>query len=746
MSQFRDLDGEFNPIKQYSATELEHDKFLLRLASERKHNKEQKLQKLNYTFNVRMPRKPFPVPTPIEGSSLSEQSHATEAKPRKRRVIKLGGTEELMKSLQRKNEAATKRRRIVLIPMSEADVKNAQKALHKDISSDEEFVDAVLQILEDQAEGSESPLLFVPDSDTEEVDDIFVPESGLAEIRLHLTPEFVADGAVEGLSEPNYLRADSNGSEGEKTHNNGNADESALNGREAGDESATNGMDDESATNGREDENERFKRNDENAIEGDEEANGNEEGSRTVLSEDIRLMKDIIMSQLNGLSFPLLDQSTLWEPYNEVFRLLDHTIRHSEGHTALLVGPHASGKTLIVERAILELSKTFEHEFITIRLSGSLHGDDKKAIREVARQLDSKLSKPSDGHTTFEQRAISDTFANILITLQQTDTGEKQDKLPIRMVFLIDEIEKFALTGKLTLLYNLFELSQSSKVPICIIGVTTQVTTRELFEKRVRSRFSQRIISTHRAPDLSTFWSNAKLALTVPESRYDDFADPQYPAEWNAHISNLYTYPSSLKKIVYRSFYTTKSYPEVYTGCLLPVALITEKNPFPRDKDFEVYMKNTSCKGIEAIIASMSNFEIALVIAAARWIEKFDTPHVNFMLAYKEYENMMKLFNKEATTLSSGTSHIDNVILAGIKVTHRIAPPKILRDSWAYIYRTGLLFDIVTSNNEVNANNNLNKYKEVVLDDSKMLQLDTTLAELGSLVDELNMFKRFTKL
>lgn len=107
---------------------------------------------------------------------------------------------------------------------------------------------------------------------------------------------------------------------------------------------------------------------------------------------------------------------------------------------------------------------------------------------------------------------------------------------------------------------------------------------------------------------------------------------------------------------------------------------------------------------------------------------------------------MMKQFNAEATTLSSNTSHLDNFVLAGIKVSQRIWSAKVMRDSWDKLYRHGLLFDIITSNNEVNANNNHNMYKLVVLDASKTLQLDVTLEELGQIIPEGDLYKKLTKL
>lgn len=470
------------------------------------------------------------------------------------------------------------------------------------------------------------------------------------------------------------------------------------------------------------------------------------------LADDVNLMRRTILSQLTGQSFPQIENSLLVGPYREVYDILEHTVRDFEGHSTLLIGPRGSGKSLILNKAIDSLKRKYNDLFMTIRLNASLHSDDKIALREIARQLDlnsNKFGTTSGETTTFEQRAISDTFSNILLTLDSNAPGREYDEEkehPTPVIVIIDEIEKFTSNVKQTLLYNIFDLSQSSKIPIAVIGVSTMITTRELLEKRVRSRFSQRIIDITRAETMQQFWENAKLNLIVAPKCVASFHNKEYPKQWNTYIEQLNQRPSCLKKIIYKIYYTTKNYKDVNTCGLLPVSRISCTQPFPLDEGFETYMKNMSPNSVQAAVAAVSNLELLLVIAAARWIERLEVPHVNFSLAYKEYTDMMKAFNREATTLSSSVSYIDNTVLAGIKVSHKIWSPKVLRDCWANLYKMGLLFDVITTNNEVNGNNNYNMYKETVIEDSKMLQLDVSLDDLGSLIDGSAPFKKLTRL
>ncbi|WZC14516.1 hypothetical protein CJI82_00042 [Candidozyma auris] len=455
---------------------------------------------------------------------------------------------------------------------------------------------------------------------------------------------------------------------------------------------------------------------------------------------DIELMKRIIMSQLTGREFPFFEECSLAPTYKEIYKMLQHTICDREGTSGLLIGPRGTGKSLVVNRALENLQKQYGRSFITVKLNATHHSDDKLALREIARQLDVNATSDDANKRTFEQRAISDTFTNILLALDSKTPGGT----PI--VFVIDEIERFTGSTKQTLLYNLFDLSQSSKVPICVLGISTKITTRELLEKRVRSRFSQRMITTHESSSIEEFWNNAKLSLLVHPTAMESFKDKQYPIQWNEKVEEAFSRPSQLTRVVYRIFFSTKKYQQFNNCFMLPVSLITPVSPFLDDGKAAEYLSIQSHSPVQSIVKSLSNTELLLTIAAARWIAKADTPNVNFNLAYKEYTEMMKQFNAEATTLSSNTSHLDNFVLAGIKVSQRIWSAKVMRDSWDKLYRHGLLFDIITSNNEVNANNNHNMYKLVVLDASKTLQLDVTLEELGQIIPEGDLYKKLTKL
>lgn len=483
---------------------------------------------------------------------------------------------------------------------------------------------------------------------------------------------------------------------------------------------------------------------------------------------DVEVVKKSILSQLIGktVNFPNLSKSpALADKYKEIYLMFEHTVKDNEGHSVLLVGPRSSGKTAMVEHALKELGDKFPEQFLTIKLSAYLHSDDNIAVREIARQLDynaQKFNANDDENSEeqddeaenithkFEQRGISDTFNNILAILDDASKkGQPGSKQSISLIFIIDEFEKYTHNNKQALLYNLFDLSQTSSIPICVVGISTRITTRESLEKRVTSRFSQRVISLSRPNNIDDFWANAKLGLIINENTHNLLIDKMYGDLWNKHIDLLYaekiyhTVASNLKKIIFQNFYTIKNYKEFNNNCLYPVSQISQESPFFNDKNLEKYVAHQPTNNIQDIIQSLSQLELLLVIAAARWIKKVDLHVLNFNMVYREYEEMMKILN--TMNVSSTSSSVDHSILSNIRVNQKVWSSKVLKNSWETLYKLGIVLDVITNSNEINnANNNINK--NFIIEETKMVLLDVTLGELAHMIDELSIYKKLTKI
>lgn len=137
------------------------------------------------------------------------------------------------------------------------------------------------------------------------------------------------------------------------------------------------------------------------------------------------------------------------------------------------------------------------------------------------------------------------------------------------VIFIIDEFDMFASHSRQTLLYNLFDIAQSRKAPIAVIGCTTRMNVVEMLEKRVKSRFSHRYVHLSLPKNYPTFWQICKQGLVVDEIDMEAESidvsvegHEQFRQNWNRMIEVSPLLPSRaslLLSLAARSIYTSRS-------------------------------------------------------------------------------------------------------------------------------------------------------------------------------------------
>lgn len=96
--------------------------------------------------------------------------------------------------------------------------------------------------------------------------------------------------------------------------------------------------------------------------------------------------------------------------------------------------------------------------------------------------------------------------------------GQDEGVTSQAVVFVIDEFDMFATHPRQTLLYNLFDIAQSRKAPIAVLGCTTRMDVVEMLEKRVKSRFSHRYVYLSLAKTLPAYWQVCRQGLMLGEA------------------------------------------------------------------------------------------------------------------------------------------------------------------------------------------------------------------------------------
>ena len=187
----------------------------------------------------------------------------------------------------------------------------------------------------------------------------------------------------------------------------------------------------------------------------------------------------------------------------------------------------------LVDRALAQVSG--EVSPIVIRLSGHIQQNDRLAICEIAWQLSHQTGKqvalegeedggnPDANEEEMDQQDVASLpppayLPSLISTLPSQ---------PKPVVVILDAFDEFALHGRQALLYCLLDTVQSCRVGsglngLAVIGVTNRVDTINLLEKRVKSRFSGRMLRTAGPRSVQDWWRLADGILTGPLGKEEE--------------------------------------------------------------------------------------------------------------------------------------------------------------------------------------------------------------------------------
>lgn len=441
--------------------------------------------------------------------------------------------------------------------------------------------------------------------------------------------------------------------------------------------------------------------------------------------------------------------SHIREASDEVERILKQSIIQKESHSAIIVGPRSRYKTATVNHHLSILAERFEKQFVTIRLNGFIHTEN-AAINSIAHQLETQLSElhgSSSSKFEISSGSLTEVFEKILRLIDTTSvqreksTSTRSEKISV--VFIFDEIDTFAGPVRQTLLYNLFDMVEHARVPVCILGCTTKLNIVEYLEKRVKSRFSQRIIYMPPIESYEEFLTAFKEEVCVNLNNC-------YANGWNAKIEKLLELDSSaLSKLVRNNFETLRSVGLLKTS-LIPMVVKERShelllNALESCSSVIAYNGNQLSNSLTAKLMSLSDLEIALLIAAAR-VSLRNDDSVNFNLSYAEYSCMVKELNKKIPMIPpavGGTLKIDNTV--------RIWSKKDVKNVWENI----IALDFLTEKGAVGLRasalaafqaSNYHTSGTIIPFDLRTYQMQITLGELRRIVPNSSMYYSWTQL
>ncbi|CAI4053890.1 hypothetical protein N7582_005845 [Saccharomyces uvarum] len=474
-----------------------------------------------------------------------------------------------------------------------------------------------------------------------------------------------------------------------------------------------------------------------------------------------------LLQQLNG-TIPISEKIIfryLQDSQQEIDRIIKQSIIQKESHSVILVGPRQSYKTYLLDYELALLQQSYNEQFITIKLNGFIHSEQ-TAINGIATQLEQQLQKIHGNETKIDDASLekissgslTEVFEKILLLLDSTTKTGSEDSgnadgsstTKITVIFVFDEIDTFAGPVRQTLLYNLFDMVEHARVPVCIFGCTTKLNILEYLEKRVKSRFSQRVIHMPQIQTLDDMVEGVKDLLTVP------FEVSPWVSHWNETLEKELSNPrSNLNKHIRMNFETFRAFPAL-KNCLIPLIATSQNfdslcSAIKSCSFLELYNANQLSNSLTGRLKSLSDLELAILISAARVALRAKDGSFNFNLAYAEYEKMVKAINSRiptvAPTINSGTGQttfsIDNTIKLWLK--------KDVKNVW----ETLVQLDFFTEKSAVGLRDNAtaafyaSNYQfqgTMIPFDLRSYQMQIILQELRRIIPRSNMYYSWTQL
>ncbi|KAG6096223.1 hypothetical protein E4U30_001673 [Claviceps sp. LM220 group G6] len=344
------------------------------------------------------------------------------------------------------------------------------------------------------------------------------------------------------------------------------------------------------------------------------------------------------------------------ESYEKARQLVEQTVLAGEGNSMLIIGPRGCGKTVLVQEVILDLSREHRHDFHVVHLNGFVHTDDKLALKEIWRQLGKKMEVEDD---LLHRTNYADTMASLLALLSHPSEimGTDEGITSQSVVFIIDEFDMFAAHPRQTLLYNLFDIAQSRKAPIAILGCTTRLDVVEMLEKRVKSRFSHRYVYLAPPRSLPAYWQICRQGLMLDQEdaaaegidvRLEGY--PQFQEYWTHKIEELYK-QRPFQHLLQYHFFTTKSVAAFLTEWILPLSALSPKDmtlvsPTAMSEATSLAPPDSRLQ----LLSTLSDLDLAMLISAARLDIVAHTDTVNFAMAYDEYSSLMAKQRVQSST------------------------------------------------------------------------------------------------
>ncbi|XP_022045000.2 origin recognition complex subunit 4 [Acanthochromis polyacanthus] len=341
--------------------------------------------------------------------------------------------------------------------------------------------------------------------------------------------------------------------------------------------------------------------------------------------------------------------------YRHLLELLRRSAVQGESNSVLIVGPRGAGKTMLLQCVLRDLlqEKEAQKNLLQVHLNGLLQTDDRIALKEITRQLNLE--------NVVGDKVFGSFAENLAFLLEALKKGDRSSSRPV--LFVLDEFDLFAHHKNQTLLYNLFDVSQSAQTPVAVVGVTCRLDVLELLEKRVKSRFSHRQIHLLNSFGFPQYLQTVRTQLSLP----DDFTDRGFAQDWNSSVQTLCE-DKSVEEALQRHFNSSKDFRSLHMLLMLCLSRVSVSKPSIKAADLLDASRLCFCDAKVNMLHGLSILELCLIIAMKHLNDVYQGEPFNLQMVHNEFKKFLQrksnsMYNFEQPVVMKAFEHLQQLEL-----------------------------------------------------------------------------------
>ncbi|KAK5847940.1 hypothetical protein PBY51_017029 [Eleginops maclovinus] len=340
--------------------------------------------------------------------------------------------------------------------------------------------------------------------------------------------------------------------------------------------------------------------------------------------------------------------------HKHLLELLKRTAVHGESNSVLIVGPRGAGKTMLLKCVLRDLlmEKEAQKNLLQVHLNGLLQTDDRIALQEMTRQLHLE--------NVVGDKVFGSFAENLNFLLEALKKGDRSSSRPV--LFVLDEFDLFAHHKNQTLLYNLFDVSQSAQAPVAVVGVTCRLDVLELLEKRVKSRFSHRQIHVLSNPTFRQYLERVQTQLSLQPG---DLPDDKFAQHWNVSIKTLCE-DKSVEEALQRHYNSSKDFRSNHMLLMLCLSRVSVAKPAIKPADLLEASRMCFIDAEANMLHGLSILELCLIIAMKHLNDLYEGEPFNLQMVHNEFKKFLQrksnsMYNFEQPVIMKAFEHLQQL-------------------------------------------------------------------------------------